>query len=162
MTTADRGALVLVRIPEQVMTVAEACVVEASPNELGGILVGWWEGNSVAVVEAMLAVPDWGAGRTHYERKHSPAQEVLDAYRLGRGGPRAGYIGEWHSHPAPQPPSSTDRSALSALVRQERRPVALVVLSLRPEGRMTLHALIGRPRWPRRAAIDTASVERMP
>ena len=60
-----------------------------------------------------------------------------------RDDPRCGYVGEWHSHPAPQPPSATDRGALSAIVRQDRKPVALVVLALTREGEVTSTASSG-------------------
>ena len=86
---------------------------------------------------------------------------MLDVYMRTRDDPRCGYVGEWHSHPAPQPPSSIDRGALSAIVRQDRKTVALVVLALTREGEVTSHGLIGRSRWPRRASIEVAPVERM-
>lgn len=161
VTTDDRAEKPQVRIAEQALTVAEGRALEASPNELGGIMIGWWEGDSTAVVQELLPVPDHQAGWAHYERRHSPAQDVLDDYLRTHHDPRCGYIGEWHSHPAPQPPSSIDRGTLSGIVRQVRRPVALVVLSLTPEGGVAADGLIGRPRWPRRAAIDPAPIERM-
>lgn len=162
MTTDDRTAPPTVRIPERVLTTSEARALKASPYELGGIMVGWWEGNATAVVQDVLPVPDRRAGRTHYERKHSHAQEVLDEYRRKCDDPRVGYIGEWHSHPAPQPPSSIDRGALSALVRKAHTPAALVVLSLTPEGDVVKHALIGRPLRRGRTEIVLAVVERIP
>lgn len=161
MTTDDQADKPQVRVAEQVLAVTESSAFEASPNELGGILVGWWDGDSTAVVQELLPVPDHQAGRAQYERRHSPAQEVLEEYLRTHDDPRCGYIGEWHSHPAPQPPSSIDRAALSGIVRQVRGPVALVVLSLTLERGVDVHALIGRPRWPRRAAISDAPIERM-
>ncbi len=162
MTTDDQAGKPRVRIADQTLAVAEGRALEASPSELGGIMVGWWQGGSTAVVLELLPVPDHQAGPAHYQRRNSQAQEVLDAYLRTNGDPHCGYIGEWHSHPAPQPPSSIDRCALSGIVRQARRPIALVVLALTPDHRATAHGLIARPRWPRRAAIDPASIERMP
>ena len=161
MTTDDQGGEPQVRVAAQALANAERLALDASPHELGGIMVGWWEGDSTAVVQALLPVPDHAAGRSHYERRHSPAQEVLDVYMRTHNDPRCGYVGEWHSHPAPQPPSATDRGVLSAIVRQRRKTVALVVLTLTGEGEVTSHGLIGRPRWPRRASIEVALVERM-
>ena len=161
MTTADAAGEPQVRVASTALANAERMALDASPHELGGIMIGWWEGDSTAVVQAMLPVPDHSSGRWHYQRRHSPAQEILDVYMRTRDDPRCGYVGEWHSHPAPQPPSATDRDALSAIVRQDRKTVALVVLALTRHGEVNPHGLIGRPRWPRRASIEVAPVERM-
>ncbi|WP_293781473.1 Mov34/MPN/PAD-1 family protein [uncultured Aeromicrobium sp.] len=150
-----------IRVAEDSLSSAERMAHKSSPHESGGILIGWWEGNSIAVVVELLPVADHAAGRSHYERRHSLAQGALDRYLMDRDDSRLGYVGEWHSHPAPQPPSRVDRSELTAIVRQSRKQVALVVLAI-DEGRaITAHGLIGHPRWPRRTAIDTAVVERM-
>ena len=161
MTTDDEVTGAVIRISVEALAKVERLALDAAPHELGGIMVGWWEGDSTAVVGDLLHVPDHSSGRSHYERRHSPAQEVLDDYRRTQDDQRRGYIGEWHSHPAPQPPSSTDRGALSAIVRQSRKPVALVVLALTREGAVDVHGLIGHPRWPRRTVIAPAVVERM-
>lgn len=162
VTTGDRTTVPTVRIAEQALITSEGRALDASPNEVGGILVGWWEDTANAVIRDMLPVIDNRAGRTHYERRHSPAQDILDEYRRNSDDARVGYIGEWHSHPAPQPPSSIDEAALSGVIRQARQPAVLLVLSLDPDGGVATHALVGRPRWPRRAQLVSASVERMP
>lgn len=162
MTTDDAVAPPQIHVSDRALTNAEAIALAASPCEVGGILVGWWEGGIVAVVHDFLTIPDHRAGHTHYERRHSVAQQFLDEY-LGTGaGANAGYIGEWHSHPAPQPPSSIDRETLNGIVWQARHPVALVVLSMALDGAFQTHGLIGHPTWPRRAAIKPATIERMP
>lgn len=161
MTTDEAVAQPKICVAESALASAEASARTASPRELGGILVGWWEGDGAAVVLDLLTIPDHRAGHAHYERRHSAAQQLLDEYLRSGARANAGYIGEWHSHPAPQPPSSIDRAALRGIVRQARQPVALLVLSLVPDGTIHLHGLIGRPRWPRRAAIEPTLVERM-
>ena len=161
MTTADPDGIATIRVAEDALADGERLALEALPNELGGILVGWWEGNSTAVVVGVLSVPDDAAGRTHYERRHSRAQQALDSYRVSHGDPRLGYIGEWHSHPAPQPPSSTDRSELVAIVRESKKRAALVVLAVQEGNRVDTYGLIGSPRWARRPRVNAAVVERM-
>ena len=143
------------------MVDAESLAVRASPHELGGILVGWWEDHSKVVVQDLLPVPDQGAGRDHYERRHSPAQRVLDDYVLTNADPKCGYVGEWHSHPAPLPPSSIDRAVLRAIVRQVNHPVALVVLALGSDDVVTVHGLVGCRGWLGRATTKRVRVERM-
>lgn len=159
MTTAERTQVI--RIATQALTDAEELAHKAIPDELGGILVGWWEGDNVAVIRGLLPVPDHRAGHAHYQRRHSLAQETLDDYLRAGADSSSGYVGEWHSHPAPQPPSSIDRRALSDIVRQERRRAVLLVLAFDGAGAADIHGLIGRPRWPRRTAIEQATIERM-
>lgn len=163
MTTAERAEVdvPVVRISRQSLALASRHAIEAGSKELGGILVGWWEDSGTAVVHDLLIVPDAGAGWNHYKRKHRGAQKVLNDYRDGLDDHRVGYIGEWHSHPAPQQPSGTDRAALTLIARRSGSPVVLVVLSAE-RGEVTPYALIGRPgRWPRRRTIEGATIERM-
>lgn len=160
MTTGELSGAII-RVSEGSLNRAELRALNASPHELGGILVGWWEGNLTAVVVEFLPVADHAAGRSHYERRHAPAQGALDGYRRDRGDSRHGYVGEWHSHPAPQPPSRIDRLELNAIVRQSRKQVALVVLAIDEGHAIAAHGLIGYPRWRRRTAIETAIVEKM-
>lgn len=159
-TDRDAGGMV-VRVAEATLSRGERLAREAVPREHGGVLLGWWEADSVAVVAELLSVPDPAAGPLRYRRRHAPAQARLDEYLLTRDDPRCGYIGEWHSHPAPQGPSRIDRAELSALVRQTGKPVALIVLALRRGGGLTVHGLVGRPRRLRRAVIEIASIERL-
>jgi integrative and conjugative element protein (TIGR02256 family) len=151
----------VVRISRQALVLASRHAIEAGSKELGGILVGWWEGSSTAVVHDLLIVPDVDAGWNHYKRKHHSAQEILNAYRNGLDDHRVGYVGEWHSHPAPQRPSGIDRAALTSITRCSSSAVALVVLSV-GQGTVTPHAIIGRyRRWPRRRTLQQASIEGM-
>lgn len=160
MTTGELSGAII-RATGDSLSSAGLLALKASPHEVGGILVGWWEGNSTAVVVEFLPVTDPAAGLSHYERRHALAQDALDKYLRNREDPRLGYVGEWHSHPAPQLPSRIDRSELNAIVRQSRMQVALVVLAIDEGPAITAHGLIGHPRWPRRTAIDTAVVERI-
>lgn len=151
----------IVRISRHSLALGSRHAVEAGAKELGGILVGWWEDSGAAVVHDLLIVPDSGAGWNYYKRKHIGAQEVLNNYRDGLDDHRVGYVGEWHSHPAPQRPSGTDRAALTSITRRRGNAVVLVVLSV-DRGEVTPHALIGRPgRWPRRCTTVEATIERM-
>ncbi|WP_084125986.1 Mov34/MPN/PAD-1 family protein [Demequina sp. NBRC 110054] len=157
--TTDRGEAAI-RIDGEALADAEDLARTAAPNESGGILVGWWEPPNVAIVRALLPVQDHDVGRFHYSRRHSIAQAKLEEYRRTQTDANSGYIGEWHSHPAPLPPSSTDRRELNAIVKQTRERTALVVVALDRGGVAQAHGLVGRPRWPRQAAIDHARIER--
>lgn len=161
MTTGDQSGTAIIRIAEEALSKGERLALDALPKESGGILAGWWEGGSTVVVVGVLPVPDHAAGWSHYERRHSLAQESLDAYLGSHSDPRLGYVGEWHSHPVPQPPSSTDRDALTAIVKKAKTRTALVVLAVQAGNGVEAHGLVGHPRWPRRAGIEVAVIERM-
>lgn len=120
-------------------------------RERGGILVGYRRGLEV-VVEDALTVPDLGADRTTYVRRPRPAAAVLDAY-LRHADPLVGYVGEWHTHPEPQPPSGTDHRAMRIMTRRNQDPVAMIVAACLPKGTIELFALLGVPdSWPHRLA----------
>ncbi|KRE41610.1 hypothetical protein ASG74_13935 [Knoellia sp. Soil729] len=126
-------------------------------RERGGILVGYMEGRTI-VVEDALTVPDPRANRTAYVRRPGPAKEVLDNY-LRHTDALAGYVGEWHTHPEPAQPSPMDHAAMRAMTRRNQYPVAMVVAALRPGGTVQFHALLGQPdTWPHRLAGNHISV----
>ena len=112
-------------------------------SERGGILVGYRRGLNV-VVEDALTVPDPRANRTTYVRRPKPAADVLAAY-LRHADPLVGYVGEWHTHPEPQPPSGIDHQAMRMMTRRNRDPTAMVVAALEPDGTIELHGLLGVP-----------------
>lgn len=97
-------------------------------TEQGGILVGYRTAQGVHVEDA-LAVTDDAAGRAHYVRRAKPAQRTLAAY-LRTSDPLIGYVGEWHTHPLPAPPSPRDRRTMRLMAIRNRNPVALIVVAL--------------------------------
>ncbi len=60
--------------------------------------------------------------------------------------PELGYVGEWHSHPKCQPPSSQDRSSIRGAARVAGDAVILLVPSLLAPDPPTWvwHALVAR------------------
>lgn len=105
----------------------------ALPRETGGILVGWHEGDTVVVTD-VLPVPDKRAGGHHYNRNHTRAQRILKQHRKRTADENVGYVGEWHSHPAPQPPSHVDLNSLADLTEATDQTVALVIFAVHPDG----------------------------
>lgn len=142
MTTADGGPAPStdpqpgLQIHPAALETAIRVALTALPRETGCILVGWHE-DATVVVAGMLAVPDKKAGRCHYVRNGNDAQKVLDTHRASCVDRRVGYVGEWHSHPAPQPPSSVDYGALAELTRETNEQVALVVLAVQDGAQVT-------------------------
>lgn len=119
----------------------------SSPSEAGGILLGWSTADGFELTDA-LVVPDTSASGTSYTRDSEAAQAVLDDVLAGEpDGSPLGYIGEWHTHPAPRRPSTTDvRSMRSIARRLSDRPVVLLVAAFGPGGGVELHGAIATRR----------------
>lgn len=161
MITAKYPSLRLtIRVHDQAFRRSTQLALD-SPNEIGGILVGWWESGTTAVVRDFLVVTDLHSGTHHYERGHKEAQKLLTELLNELQDPKIGYIGEWHSHPAPQPPSSADRKAIADITRENKDPVALVVLAATPDRNIIPFGLVSRTRWPRRIFLEDATIERI-
>lgn len=95
------------------------------PIETGGLLLGWWEGENVAVVD-VIEVLDKRATHTSWIRREKTAQLALDQALVGRKD-NAGYVGDWHTHPAAIGASTTDLLSLRRSSRQYDKPTVLVV-----------------------------------
>ena len=101
-------------------------------RETGGILLGWRHSTGIYVCDA-IEVPDRRASRNQYVRRHGPASESLNRFldTLPAQSP-VGYVGEWHTHPAPQGPSRADRRQLKSISQHLHDNVALIVASHDP------------------------------
>lgn len=110
------------------LTRMQEALLASLPRETGGILIGWRDDTNVIVTDA-LVVTDSKAGRTRYQRRQKAAKKALDAYLAATTNPLVGYVGEWHTHPALSPPSSTDLDSIAAAAAQTDAPVALIVLA---------------------------------
>ncbi|WBM79130.1 Mov34/MPN/PAD-1 family protein [Cryobacterium breve] len=72
----------------------------AVPLETGGILVGHHEDDMLVITHA-ITVPATSASGSRYTRDDLSANAALSDYLLDREpSDPAGYVGEWHSHPA--------------------------------------------------------------
>lgn len=123
----------------------------STKTERGGILIGWRTTTGIEVHEALL-VPDETARFSGYRRRRPAAQRLLSAYLSANEGNDLGYIGEWHTHPLPQPPSPTDLATLRLMSLMNTLPVALIVAARHLDGQgVTLHGHVtgDRIRLPR-------------
>lgn len=126
------------------------------PRETGGILIGWRDGRNI-VVDQLVEVPDDTSTGHRYHRRHAPAQHHLDQHISGDN--LLGYVGEWHSHPAPHPPSPTDRRAIRGAARHAHGPIALIVLQIWPTtGQVTPTGLVAEPTALLRALVTGATI----
>lgn len=138
-----RRSSYLISVAEGALTLASRHGRANLPKEVGGVLVGWREGKDVIVVHELLFVPHDGSVATRYDREHGLADELLQDYLAEADDPRLGYVGEWHTHPEPFPPSPMDLKTIRGIAACLQDPVALIVLmahrgghSIEPTGRI--------------------------
>ncbi|WP_404434206.1 SAVED domain-containing protein [Microbacterium lacus] len=99
------------------------------PLETGGILLGYREKDNVVIAHA-LVVDGGGATKDRYVRDDVRANERLAEFLADRAeDDPIGYVGEWHSHPAPSGPSTIDRNAMRGAAKATDGSIALLVLT---------------------------------
>lgn len=127
------------------------------PLETGGILLGYLEGDNVVITHA-LAVDGGGATKDRYVRDDVRANEHLADFLSDRAtDDPIGYVGEWHSHPAPSGPSSIDRNAIRDAANAGGGPVALLVFT--PADTGAYFGLVARRQRLGRVAMRDANVK---
>lgn len=104
------------------------------PLETGGILLGYQENGTIVATHA-LVVEGQGATTNRYVRDDIRADEHLQEFLEQRAeDDPIGYVGEWHSHPAPCGPSTVDHAAMRATAKVSSTPIALLVFAPGPTG----------------------------
>jgi integrative and conjugative element protein (TIGR02256 family) len=137
-----------------------SATAELLPVETGGILLGYREDASIVVTHA-LVVSAPGASANQYVRDDVKANELLREFLAQRASDDpTGYVGEWHSHPAPSGPSSTDFEAIRATAAANNGPIALLVYAQSASNPYV--GLIARRQRFGRIAADKATVVRPP
>lgn len=100
-------------------------------TETGGILIGRYEGNALALVEhATVAPADSRRGYDWFERGTKGLEEVLQQH--WQDSVRRYYVGEWHYHPAPDGSPSPQDVAQMFQVASDRlyectQPILIIV-----------------------------------
>lgn len=118
------------------------------PKETGGLLVGWWDRDKI-VIRHILEVPDNDATASSWTRNEARASEALAHFLIRAEHPWLGYIGDWHTHPAPVGPSHTDKRSIRRAARSVGHPLALIVH--RSDATLDVlavrHGIVGRSPW---------------
>lgn len=148
----------LLSISEPALNLAARHSRESLPAEVGGVLVGWREEPNIIVVHELLLVPDDNPVRNRYDRHHQPADEALKTYLAEADDTRLGYVGEWHSHPAYQPPSNMDLRTIRRIARDLSAPVALLVLMAHRGGSSIEPIAVVASRTPHRTRVRDAHI----
>ncbi|MBW3537198.1 MAG: Mov34/MPN/PAD-1 family protein [Actinobacteria bacterium] len=114
---------------------ATAAACNEPMRETGGVLLGWRHDAGVYVCD-VLVVTDRHASHTFYRRRHEPASIALeDVLASQPDGSPLGYVGEWHTHPAPTGPSWIDRREIRRISKQTAATVALLVCAFNARAR---------------------------
>ncbi|MEU7961357.1 Mov34/MPN/PAD-1 family protein [Micromonospora humida] len=98
----------------------------AAPLEAGGLLLGWWDSDRV-IIRSAVEVVDPAASGTSWIRRENLAQQALDWAIATLGHPWMGYVGDWHSHPAPCGASVQDLISIRKASRAYPQPLLLIV-----------------------------------
>lgn len=109
----ERPATGAVKIAEGALkTISPFVQVAPGSSEAGGVLIGRHILHSSDIVVDAVTVPLKGdrRSRSGFHRHAKGHQAILDRAWAGSGGTSV-YLGEWHTHPEPNPtPSSIDMS----------------------------------------------------
>ncbi|MGI8889034.1 MAG: Mov34/MPN/PAD-1 family protein [Nocardioidaceae bacterium] len=145
MSGVGSAGLLVVRTA---ITAATETGRQALPQETGGILMGFRTPDTIVVTQA-LTVPDPNSSANTYLRRRRHAQALMAA-SLRHAHAVVGYVGEWHTHPHDQGPSTTDIRAIADTARLVNDPVALIVISYPATGPARAYARVAvrRCRWP--------------
>lgn len=136
----------IVAFAANVATTVKAITTAALPRETGGLLVGWWDAGTVFIKDAVEVV-DPDATSVRWSRHQETAQQILDQALKQIAHPWLGYVGDWHSHPKPCPPSDTDLRTLAQTSSQFTDPLILLVHTP-PDNFKICATHAGQPRVP--------------
>jgi len=98
LTFQDSKALYKVTISKKLIKYIQKLCHQSSPNETGGILIGYYTDKfNLAVITKVLSAPsDSRSGPTWFYRGTSGIKKNLDTLWKRK---KQFYIGEWHYHP---------------------------------------------------------------
>ena len=128
-----------INLSEAALAAASRKAADAIPVETGGVLVGCEVDGRITITDA-IEVPDRDARSDRYGMPAGAATAAVESARASE--PRVGYVGEWHSHPRPGPPSTTDQVTMLdiALNPDIANPVLLIISPGTADG--DIHAFV--------------------
>jgi hypothetical protein len=140
-----RSPVLELRLSDQARDGLRASARGSRRQEQGGILVGFQTTSGLYIHDA-LVIADESATHGHYLRRAKGAGRALREYLLDQRDPLIGYVGEWHTHPLPAPPSATDHASMRLIASRNSQPTGLIVAALEEDKRsVKLHSLVSGP-----------------
>lgn len=131
MKLANKEIGLSIIVKDELITKLYSLGKKHSPNEYGGIMVGYYsEDKKSAFFEHTLLPQKYESSRFKFERGSEGLKEELT--KLYEQTPPLIYIGEWHTHPGNPPiPSKTDLNAITEIVNDENvlitNPILLII-----------------------------------
>ncbi len=115
-----------ISIEPTVFTKLQDFAQKSHPSETGGILIGWWIKDNIHI-EDVIEVTYADATGNSWVREEAQAQAALDQKLETSKDEKAGYVGDWHSHPAPIGASPQDIKSLKRSSKQYKNSLATIV-----------------------------------
>jgi proteasome lid subunit RPN8/RPN11 len=115
-----------VDVHREVVVELTRAAAAAAPQETGGLLLGWWRADGIVARHA-IEVRDPTATQSAWIRSVGSAQRALDRALAEHDHPWLGYVGDWHSHPAPMPASAQDLESVRRASRGYKLPLLLLI-----------------------------------
>lgn len=139
------SACPVLRLSTQARDALRASARASRTREQGGILVGYLSAEGLHVQDA-LVVADGSATHGRYLRRSQSAGRVLNAYLHDQTDGLVGYVGEWHTHALPMPPSATDHATMRLIACRNSQRTALIVAALESDRQeVSFHSLVSNP-----------------
>lgn len=132
-----RQRCVHVTIGPEVAETLDAAAAAATPQETGGVLLGWWDAGQ-PMVRYAIEVTDPEASGTTWSRSEASAQCALDTALAALHHPWLGYVGDWHTHTRSCGPSRQDERSIAWASQAYRHPLVLIVRQV--DGRLHVRA----------------------
>lgn len=121
----DRGKILIE--PHVLELIHGYCQHETSRPESGGILLGYRRGNHLHIVAATTPQPDDQRMRFRFFRRDINHHKVA-VRQWELSGKTLDYVGEWHTHPEPEPiPSSLDMSEWKKICRARQMSMVFLI-----------------------------------
>lgn len=137
-------------IPERLAVELLAWAEEWRPLEVGGVLAGYWNGESAVVTDIVGPGPNARHSRTRFLPDHAFHETRIDEiYDASEGA--SVYLGDWHTHPEGPPALSyLDKRTLRSVGNDADAhcPMPIMVLAAWSSGSWTLQSFTLAPaRW---------------
>jgi integrative and conjugative element protein (TIGR02256 family) len=127
VTEPDPGPRPRLLVAAPALRRATTAGTNATPNETGGVLLGFRSGNDVCVTD-LIEVAAAAVTHTRYASDETDRNAAIDAFLATSNDDRVGYVGTWHSHPGSSKASPRDRRTLRDEAAQAPDLVAMLIL----------------------------------
>jgi len=110
------------------LSVFESEISRFGVIETGGVLLGWWEKETLVVSIATNAGPNATHENFYFQADSNYIDMIIDMEHANSNG-KVNYVGEWHTHPQVNPqPSQVDLVSLDEIVESSRKPNLLLII----------------------------------